>query len=225
MTVGKKYLKRNVLGTIPFFEDLSNGAELTESCKSRERIVQPAVCKRWSANDVNRLNVLHAAECRHCPCYEGAIPQYITNKYRPHSSLAVVPTEDGYGDYLNWIAHADATLTFPQTVVLRYTLQEPGRADNAAIDYGKWFIARLRRLDNNLADGRFVYRRTVPPHCTTHCSKQSNLEGCWIRSLVSRGGAVCQSLCGVTCVTYQHASQEETSSGITNTASAALAMY
>ena len=166
MTVGKKYLKRNVLGTIPFFEDLSNGAELTESCKSRERIVQPAVCKRWSANDVNRLNVLHAAECRHCPCYEGAIPQYITNKYRPHSSLAVVPTEDGYGDYLNWIAHADATLTFPQTVVLRYTLQEPGRADNAAIDYGKWFIARLRRLDNNLADGRFVYRRTVPPHCT-----------------------------------------------------------
>jgi len=76
------------------------------------------------------------------------IPQYLVTKYRP-STLAA-----DYGAYLNWIAHADATLTFPQTVVLRYTLQEPGRADAAAEDYGKWYIARLRMLDNALSDGR-----------------------------------------------------------------------
>ena len=50
--------------------------------------------------------------------------------------------------------HADATLTFPQTIVLRYTLQEKGRADEAAIDYSKWYIARLRLLDNVLKDNR-----------------------------------------------------------------------
>lgn len=93
----------------------------------------------------SRVNTAHVrGDCA------GAIPQYIAHKYRPASTLLVGPTEDGYADYLNWISHADATLTFPQTVVLRYTLQEPGRADNAAVDYAKWFIARLRRLDNTL---------------------------------------------------------------------------
>ena len=33
--------------------------------------------------------------------------------------------------------HADATLTFPQAVVMRYALFEPGRADEAAVDYAK----------------------------------------------------------------------------------------
>merc|ERR1711907_93362 len=82
-----------------------------------------------------------------------AIPQYLVTKYGP-TPLQVTPDEPEYGEYLNWIAHADATLTFPQTVVLRYTKQEPGKADAAAEDYGKWYIARLRMLDNALADGR-----------------------------------------------------------------------
>eukprot|EP00913_Durusdinium_trenchii_P020978 g19712.t1 len=82
-----------------------------------------------------------------------AIPKYLVEKYGP-TSLQVKPNEPEWPDYINWIAHADATLTFPQTVVLRYTLQEKGRADSAAEDYGKWYIARLRLLDNTLADGR-----------------------------------------------------------------------
>ena len=81
------------------------------------------------------------------------IPVYLVNKYGP-TPLCVKPDEPDYGSYLNWIAHADATLTFPQTVVLRYTLQEAGRADKAAEDYGNWYIARLRLLDNTLSDGR-----------------------------------------------------------------------
>merc|ERR1719387_2898317 len=82
-----------------------------------------------------------------------AIPKYLVEKYGP-SPLEVKPNEPDYAAYLNWIAHADATLTFPQTVVLRYTQQEPGRADKAAEDYGKWYLARLRMLDSVLADGR-----------------------------------------------------------------------
>mmetsp|Transcript_36519 Transcript_36519/g.102965 ORF Transcript_36519/g.102965 Transcript_36519/m.102965 type:complete len:232 (+) Transcript_36519:102-797(+) len=82
-----------------------------------------------------------------------AIPTYLAETYGP-TPLQVKPSEPDYAAYLNWIAHADATLTFPQTVVLRYKLQEPGRADNAALDYGKWYIARLRLLDSVLADGR-----------------------------------------------------------------------
>ena len=68
--------------------------------------------------------------------------------------LAIRPDEPDYGAYLNWLYHADATLTFPQTVVLRYTLQEPGVADAAAKGYARWFIARLRLLSQTLADGR-----------------------------------------------------------------------
>jgi glutathione S-transferase len=109
----REYLKRNVLGTIPYFEDSETGAGMTESC---------------------------------------AAPQYLLNVLDPTNPLAVQVHENDYGAYLNWLSHADATLTFPQTVVLRYTLQEPGVADAAAVGYGKWFVARLRMIDNFLSE-------------------------------------------------------------------------
>ncbi|CAK0845781.1 unnamed protein product [Prorocentrum cordatum] len=84
----KEFLKKNVLGTIPFFVDKGGKVQMTESC---------------------------------------AIPQYIAQAYGPTSL---------------------------ETVVLRYTLQERGRADQAAEDYGKWYLARLRLLDGALSDGR-----------------------------------------------------------------------
>jgi glutathione S-transferase len=83
-----------------------------------------------------------------------AICQYLVDKYDDSSSLSIKPNEKDYGNYLNWLSHSDATLTFPQTVVLRYTQQEIGRSDLAAQDYSKWYIARLRMLDNVLSDGR-----------------------------------------------------------------------
>ena len=52
------------------------------------------------------------------------ISQYLVDRYGP-STLGVEPSEVGYGGYLNWIHRSDATLTFPQTLVLRYTLLEP----------------------------------------------------------------------------------------------------
>ena len=58
---------------------------------------------------------------------------------------------------LNWSYHADATLTFPQTIVLRYTVLEPSaEKKGVADDYAKWFIARLRRLDAALETREYL---------------------------------------------------------------------
>ena len=83
----------------------------------------------------------------------------------------VQPHEKDYGQFINWLFHSDATLTFPQTVVLRYTLQEPGVADAAVSGYAKWYIARLRMLNNVLADGREFLcenRLTIADICITY---------------------------------------------------------
>ena len=37
-----------------------------------------------------------------------------------NSDLLLTPEEGEYGAFLNWLFHADATLTFPQTVKMRY---------------------------------------------------------------------------------------------------------
>jgi len=74
-----------------------------------------------------------------------AIPHYLGTKYGP-TDLVVEPRERGYADYLNFLVMGEATLTFPQTIVLRYTRLEPPerRATQAAEDYRKWFGSRLR---------------------------------------------------------------------------------
>lgn len=83
------------------------------------------------------------------------IPLYLVERYGKHE-FGLKPDHPEYGDYLNWLFHSDATLTFPQTVYIRYTLQEPPERGlgEAATDYAKWFHARLRKLNNHLADGR-----------------------------------------------------------------------
>ncbi|MCZ6501924.1 MAG: glutathione S-transferase, partial [Gammaproteobacteria bacterium] len=52
------------------------------------------------------------------------ICQYLVDKYGPHS-IGMSVDEAGYGEYLNWLHRSDATLTFPQTLVLRYSRLEP----------------------------------------------------------------------------------------------------
>lgn len=91
-----------------------------------------------------------------------AIPHYLATRLG-NEHLALALDHSAYGDMLNWTYHADATLTFPQTIVLRYTVLEPTPEKKpVADDYAKWFIARLRRLDQHLetheylVDGRFT---------------------------------------------------------------------
>ncbi|RAK62331.1 glutathione S-transferase family protein [Phenylobacterium kunshanense] len=82
-----------------------------------------------------------------------AIVQYLATRYGP-SDLAVAVDEADYGAWLNWLHFGEATLTFPQTLVLRYRRFEPGKAEVVADDYAKWFLSRLRQVDRALADGR-----------------------------------------------------------------------
>ncbi|QXQ04918.1 glutathione S-transferase family protein [Sphingosinicellaceae bacterium] len=76
-----------------------------------------------------------------------AIAQYLCTRYGP-SSLAVAADEPGYGAWLNWLHHGEATLTFPQTIVLRYRVFEPGKGlQQAADDYAHWFARRTILAD------------------------------------------------------------------------------
>lgn len=81
------------------------------------------------------------------------ICHYLVEKYGRHE-LGLRTTELEYGDYVNWLHHSDATLTFPLTIVMRYRVMEPDRAPLAAADYAKWFLARLRLLNARLNEGR-----------------------------------------------------------------------
>jgi glutathione S-transferase len=90
-----------------------------------------------------------------------AITHYLAEKYGPakgKTDLFVAPDESDYGRYLNWMFFSDATLTFPQTIVLRYTQLEPQdrRIPQAAEDYRKWFYGRLRAVDAALQNADYL---------------------------------------------------------------------
>lgn len=76
-----------------------------------------------------------------------AITQYLADRHGA-GTLNVAPDEPAYGEYLNWLHFGEATLTFPQTLVLRYRRLEPPerRVPQAADDYAKWFLARTRAV-------------------------------------------------------------------------------
>ncbi len=97
------------------------------------------------------------------------ISQYFVDKYGP-TDLKVSVEEDDYASYLNWLAHSDATITFPQTVFIRYTLQEPGVADKAAEGYRRWFLARLKLLEATLEDREYLCsgRFTIADICGSY---------------------------------------------------------
>lgn len=86
-----------------------------------------------------------------------AICQYLATRYGP-TPLAVAPDEEDFGPYLNWLHFGEATLTFPQTIVLRYSLFEPPerRLPQVVEDYARWFLARLRGIEAALADREFL---------------------------------------------------------------------
>lgn len=81
-----------------------------------------------------------------------AICQYLAARHDP-GGLDVGMAEADYGAYLNLLHFGEATLTFPQTLLLRYRFFEPveRRQPQVAEDYAKWFLARLRTLEPRLA--------------------------------------------------------------------------
>ena len=84
-----------------------------------------------------------------------AIVQYLAVRHAPNE-LVVAPDDPAYGAWLNWLYFGEATLTFPQTLVLRYRRLEPGRAEVVADDYARWFLSRLRHVDRALQQGAWL---------------------------------------------------------------------
>lgn len=92
-----------------------------------------------------------------------AICHYLAVRHG-RDDLLVAPAEADFGAWLNWLYHADATLTFPQAIYLRYSKlePEPRRQPGVAEDYRRWYLARLRLLDAHLLEhehlcaGRFT---------------------------------------------------------------------
>jgi glutathione S-transferase len=85
------------------------------------------------------------------------ICHYLTTTKGP-TPLGVTPQEADYAAFLNWLYFSDATLTFPQTLVLRYTVLEPKerRQPQVAEDYAKWFYGRLRLVELGLEGKEFL---------------------------------------------------------------------
>ena len=86
-----------------------------------------------------------------------AICLYLATKYGP-TPINVTVDEPAYGAYLNWLFYGEATLTFPQTIYFRYSQLEPDDKKNpqAAADYARWFLARLRALETAVTDSDWV---------------------------------------------------------------------
>jgi len=84
-----------------------------------------------------------------------AIVQYLVSRHPPNP-LLVPAAEPEYGAWLNWLYFGEATLTFPQTLVIRYRRFEPGRAEAVADDYARWFMSRLRHVDRALGKAEWL---------------------------------------------------------------------
>src|SRR6202049_2058904 len=72
------------------------------------------------------------------------ICHYLGTKSGP-APLIFGGDEPAYGAFLNWMYFSDATLTFPQTLVLRYSRLEPEERRNPQVagGYGKRVFGRL----------------------------------------------------------------------------------
>lgn len=86
-----------------------------------------------------------------------AICQYLAARHSP-GILDVGHAEAEFGPYLNYLHFGEATLTFPQTLVLRYgRFETPERRQPQVVqDYERWVLARLRPLDARMAEREFV---------------------------------------------------------------------
>lgn len=86
-----------------------------------------------------------------------AICQYLADRLGG-GRLTVQVSDPAYGDYLNYMFYGEATLTFPQTLVLRYGRFEPEdrRNPQVAEDYKKWFLSRLKLMVPQVASHHFL---------------------------------------------------------------------
>ncbi|EMD82335.1 glutathione S-transferase family protein [Pacificimonas flava] len=102
-----------------------------------------------------------------------AICHYLADR-TADTPLAVRAEEADYGRYLNALYQSDATLTFPQTLFLRYRVFEKDRGlTQAGDDYVQWFFSRLKGAAAMLGDREYVAadRFTVADICVGYALK------------------------------------------------------
>ncbi|WP_095011297.1 glutathione S-transferase family protein [Tsuneonella mangrovi] len=96
-----------------------------------------------------------------------AIAHYLATK-EGFTPLAVAPGQPDYAAYCDFTYHADATITFPQTVFMRFALFEKDKGfEEAGYAYAKWFWKRLVKLEQRLEGRKFLCadRFTVADIC------------------------------------------------------------
>jgi len=96
-----------------------------------------------------------------------AIAHYLATR-DGYTDLAVSPGEADYAAYCDFTYHADATITFPQTVYMRFVLFEKDKGlQEAGEAYAKWFWKRLVKLEQRLESREYLCadRFTVADIC------------------------------------------------------------
>ncbi len=96
-----------------------------------------------------------------------AIAHYLATR-AGNTALAIAPGERDYGAYLDYTYHADATITFPQTVYMRFVLFEKDKGlQEAGHAYAKWFHKRLIKIEQRLETREYLCadRFTVADIC------------------------------------------------------------
>ncbi|MEO1647578.1 MAG: glutathione S-transferase family protein [Pseudomonadota bacterium] len=96
-----------------------------------------------------------------------AIAHYLASQ-ELENGLTVQPGETDYAAYLDFTYHADATLTFPQTVYMRFALFEKDKGwAEAGHSYANWFYKRLVKVEERLATRDYLCadRFTVADIC------------------------------------------------------------
>jgi len=101
----------------------------------------------------------------------GTIPLYVDGDARmtessmichwlatQHGRFHVPPGETGHAQYLNFVSYGEATLTFPLAVHFRYTSvePEPRRIPQAAEDYKRFFMGRLKLIEPVLQEREWL---------------------------------------------------------------------
>lgn len=86
-----------------------------------------------------------------------AMLMYLGQKY-PTKGLALEIDDKQYGKYLNWLFQSDATLTFPQTLLLRYSqFEQADRQQQQVVDdYTTWFLSRLKSVNEALLNADYL---------------------------------------------------------------------
>lgn len=96
-----------------------------------------------------------------------AIAHYLATR-SGYTPLAIAPGERDYAEYCDFTYHADATITFPQTVYMRFVLFEKDKGlQEAGHAYAKWFHKRLIKVEGRLEGREYLCadRFTVADIC------------------------------------------------------------